>query len=599
MMNRTSAASAAYLAARRHSRRAVLRYGTLGGAGLAGAFALACGSSGNKGSGSGASSAPAQGGTVAAGNSQTASLVGRLIPAPTEAPIRGGVYNHVLGDNPPSLDPHRSASASAKQFASAVYSRLLRFKGSYDVNEANNLDVEPDLALSVESPDALTWTAKLRPNAKFHNVAPVNGHAVEAEDVKVTIQRALSEVNVNRGSLDMIDGAQVETPDKNTVVFKLKYPFANFRKLISSATFLWIFPREVAGGGYDPAKQMIGSGPFIFEGFTPDVAGTFKRNPEWFEKDRPYLDGLKIAIVPAKAQQLAQFTAGNLDQTAVPTEDVGTMKQQNPKADVVANWESGPILYFQLADGAVFRDIRIRQAASLAINREAYGRVLMEDKYQVGYSAPHYMGKWAMKTEDLPADVAQWYTFDLPRARKLLEEAGGQSLDVKLLKPKPYPSDPQHQTSAEMAFDMLKQLPWKISLVFIDYTREWMAGGKGARYGNYPGDTMVWGTLGATTDIDDLLFAYWHSKSTQKQTRLDDPRIDELIAKARSTLNEDEAVKAYKAIQQYIAAQVYSIGGLPQGLAYTMVAPRVRNWTAGDSNGIAVTSFSKVWIKPA
>ena len=54
-----------------------------------------------------------------------------------------------------------------------------------------------------------------------------------------------------------------------------------------------------------------------FSGLQPDVAYTYKRNPDWFDKPRPYLDGLRVAIIPSAAQQLAQFTAGNLDQAPV------------------------------------------------------------------------------------------------------------------------------------------------------------------------------------------------------------------------------------------------------------------------------------------
>ena len=172
-------------------------------------------------------------------------------------------------------------------------SRLLRYKTGVDPKVADGHDVKPDLALTSESPDAVTWTLKLRPDAKFHNVAPVSGRAVEGENIKATFIRALNEPkNVNRASLDMIDRTQIETPDKTTVVFKLKYAYASFAHTLASPTYSWIFPREAVAGGYNPEKQVIGSGPFLFENFTPDVALTYKRNPNWFGKPQPYVDGV-------------------------------------------------------------------------------------------------------------------------------------------------------------------------------------------------------------------------------------------------------------------------------------------------------------------
>src|SRR5437870_1289378 len=81
------------------------------------------------------------------------------------------------------------------------------------------------LALSVESPDALAWTVKLRPEVRWHNVAPVSRRALDAEDVKASFTRALDGKNPNRGSLTMIDPAKIETPAKDTVVFRLAYPY--------------------------------------------------------------------------------------------------------------------------------------------------------------------------------------------------------------------------------------------------------------------------------------------------------------------------------------------------------------------------------------
>ena len=122
-----------------------------------------------------------------------------------DAPKPGGTFSGYLGSNFP-LDPQK-LSGSAHVVTGGVYSRLLRFKSGLDPNLITNHDVENDLAISLESPDALTWTVKLRPDAKFHDVAPVNGHQVEAEDIKATYLRALDPAtnNPNRGTIDMID----------------------------------------------------------------------------------------------------------------------------------------------------------------------------------------------------------------------------------------------------------------------------------------------------------------------------------------------------------------------------------------------------------
>src|SRR5581483_10253397 len=142
---------------------------------------------------------------------------------------------------------------------------------------------------------------------------PVNGHALEAEDIKQTYLRATSSVNVNRGSLGMIDANSIQTPDKQTVTFKLNYAYAPFAHTVASGVYGWILPREVASNAYDPAKALIGTGPFTLESYTPDVALVYKKRSDWFEKGKPYIDGVRMAIVPDPNAALAQFTSGNVD----------------------------------------------------------------------------------------------------------------------------------------------------------------------------------------------------------------------------------------------------------------------------------------------
>lgn len=174
----------------RPTRRRLLRSAALAGVGLSGALALACAGGG-------------------AGTSQPAASGRSSLQAPEEPPQPGGTYNSYEQANPPTLDPHRTSAVTAMRAVSPVMSRLLRFKSTQDVEASYNLETQGDLALSVESPDAITWTVKLRPNARFHHVAPVNGRTVEAEDIKATFTRALEPTNPNRGALTAIDPAQI------------------------------------------------------------------------------------------------------------------------------------------------------------------------------------------------------------------------------------------------------------------------------------------------------------------------------------------------------------------------------------------------------
>src|SRR6266581_628197 len=161
----------------------------IAGGAAAAAFAASCGSR----SGQGGAASPAAGGQPSAGTPQP-----------------GGTLTVTQTTNPPTLDAQRTTSFYGLLQSSAVYSRLLQWKSGPTSDVIENHDVAPELATSFESSDAVTWTVKLRPDAKYQNIPPVNGHAVEAEDIRATFTRAIDPATIdpNRSVFNMIDPAQ-------------------------------------------------------------------------------------------------------------------------------------------------------------------------------------------------------------------------------------------------------------------------------------------------------------------------------------------------------------------------------------------------------
>jgi peptide/nickel transport system substrate-binding protein len=585
---------------RRYSRRSVVRGALLGGAGMAAAAALACKGTTTSSSSTGSPAKSASGGTTV---SALAGLDSRSGAEPKGPPIKGGTLNWYLTGNPPSLDPTQNVSANTSGLAGAVYSRLFSYKWYFDVVQSLNLDTAPDLAQTAESPDAVTWTVKLRPNAKFQNIAPVNGHAVEAEDIKQSFLKATAPQSVNAGNLGFIDPTQIQTPDKQTVVFKLNYPYAVFVASGLASRYSWIFPREAANGGFDPAKKMIGSGPWILDSVTPDVAITYKKNPDFYDAQKPYVDAVREAILPDPNARISQFASGHVDQLSnVLLNDVPTVQQENPKAESIhlINNANG-IMYYNLGDPkSPFQDIRLRQALAMSVDREAYAKA---SGYQSGQYIQTFMvspgiGKWAAVAEDYPSDTIQWYKYDPQRARQMMDAAGGSKLNVRMIYPTGNPVDQQLGGQAQTVFSMVKQLPWNVSYVTVDYNREWIAGGKGIGYpgGGVPADGMAWwGPGGVGPTVDEYVYNFYHSKGAGNLMHLNDLQVDSLIAKARATLKEDERVKAYKDVQFYIASKVYVLMGLVNGEVYTFISPRAQNYQLGDI-AAGLSNWAQMWL---
>jgi ABC-type transport system substrate-binding protein len=138
-----------------------------------------------------------------------------------------------------------------------------------------------------------------------------------------------------------------------------------------------------------------------------------------------------------------------------------------------------------------------------------------------------------------------------------------------------------------------------VSLVTIDYNKDWVGGGKGVRYGTFPSpnDSFVWAGLEGRQDIDEYIFGWYGGVSSTNLSHLRDDRLDSMLDKARAIVNEDERAKSYIELQKYIADQMFSVAGNPNGLSYTLIRPRVRNWTNGDTYGKGTQTWSQLWLQ--
>ena len=564
----------------RLGRRQLLSRVAVGTAGLSGAALLACSNKRSGGTNSGG-----QAGQGASGGARG-------------KPQYGGTFNTSMPSNA-ILDPQK-VSAAPQTAISGVMSRLFLFKTDTDPNAIANHDLDSDLGLSAESPDAVTWTIKLRTDAKFQNIPPANAHPVEAEDIKATFTRATGlSSNPNRGSLSMIDPTQIQMPDAHTVVFKLNFPYSPFQRTLASPAYSWIFPREVLSDAYDPAKVVIGSGPFTLESATPDVANVYKKSPTWYRTGQPYVDGMRLAIIADAAQRLAQFSAGNLDELAPGSNDVATAQQQNPKARFIkfASGTPEPISY-QLGDPtSIFQDIRVRQAVSMALDRDALGKAVDNGQYLEPLYVPVYMGKWSLQVKDLDPSIAQYYQYNPAEAKKLLEAAGVTDVPLRFAYVNNGPfTTPDFIKLGQACNNMLSAAGFKISLSSIDYSKDYIDSGKGASQGFYPKDMMVFGGSSVYTEADEFLYNNFDSKTTSGHLMLKDPTLDDMIAKERTIVNETDRLTAIHNIEKYIAAKVYTVPTVG-AYAFTMVQPRVQNYDYSNTLGKGTEIWAKLWLQ--
>jgi ABC-type transport system substrate-binding protein len=134
-------------------------------------------------------------------------------------------------------------------------------------------------------------------------------------------------------------------------------------------------PRE-ADGGFDPKRDVRGHGPWMLDAYTPSVGLTWKRNPDYYVKDRPFPERLEMPIVPDHAQQLAQFKTGAIYTNVTTLADVIETKRDAPQALLMQGSDfkaaGGGYVTFGWGEGSPWADPRLRQAMSMALDRQAY-----------------------------------------------------------------------------------------------------------------------------------------------------------------------------------------------------------------------------------
>jgi peptide/nickel transport system substrate-binding protein len=211
---------------------------------------------------------------------------------------RGGRLVTVQGTDYFSFDP---TVLTGGLTAEDVFSRLIRLKPGH--LEPVTYSFTGDVFDSWEfSPDKLSLTGKVRQGFTWHNVPPVGGRQIDAEDVVQAVKRYAA-VGPNRASY--FTEVNPDSPitswsatDNRTVVFKLKQPSAGLLGVMATqGAGLYLTPKE-ADSGYDPRSVAIGSGNWQVAEWQPSARLMLKRHEGHYEKARLYIDERHQTILP-------------------------------------------------------------------------------------------------------------------------------------------------------------------------------------------------------------------------------------------------------------------------------------------------------------
>ena len=346
----------------------------------------------------------------------------RVFSAQAEKPRAGGELVFAVGGTPPSFDGHRETTFAMLHPIAPHYSTLLRF------DPQNYPKIVGDVAESwTISKDALTYTFKIRKGIKFHD-----GSELTSRDVKATYDKIVfppeGVVSARQASYDLVK--KIEAPDPYTLVFQLKHLSASFLANLASP---WNFIYKADILAKDPRwyeKNIMGTGPFTFVEYVAGSHWVGKKNPNYFMKGRPYLDGYRAVIIRDTAPRVASVRSG---QALVefrgfnPAARDDIVKSAGSKVVIQESPWACNIMVSLNNEKKPFNDVRVRRALNLAIDRWGASQALSKIsvmKYVGGLLRPGSV--FATPEGELVKLSGFGKNVDAARkeARRLLTEAG-------------------------------------------------------------------------------------------------------------------------------------------------------------------------------
>ncbi len=341
-----------------------------------------------------------------------------------EKPRSGGELVFVVPSEPPSYDAHQEETFGVIHPVAPHYSTLLR------VDPLDKTGTKPvgDLAESwTVSKDGLVYTFKLHKGVKFHD-----GSEMTSKDVKASYDKILSPpagVKSLRASA-YAAVKEIEAPDAHTVRFTLKWPESSLLLNLASP-WNWIYKADILAK--DPQwymKNVMGTGPFKFVEHVRGSHWVGKKNPDYWDKGKPYLDGYRAIFISNSAAQVAAVRGERAMiqfRSFSPPERDSLVQALGPKITVQESpWDCLNFVSMH-HQKKPFDDKRVRRALSLALDRyegsKALSRItLVKDVAGIivpgtPYATPpQELEKLAGYGRDINANRAE--------AKRLLREAG-------------------------------------------------------------------------------------------------------------------------------------------------------------------------------
>ena len=470
-----------------------------------------------------------------------------LASSPALAQKQGGTLRMYIWDNPPSASIHEEATVSTTTPFMGLYNNLVLYDQHEKLNSMDN--IRPELATSwVWSDDKTRLTFKLREDVSWHDGKPFT-----ARDVACTMDKlqdkAADKFRKNPRAIWWQNLKEVTVNGDLEATFVLNRPQPSFLSMFASG-YTPVYPCHVSTK--DMRTNPIGTGPFKFVELKRGDSVKFVRNPDYWKKGKPYLDGIDWKVIENRSTRVLAFVAGEFDMTFGTDITIPLLKDINSQApqaicELAPSYVSINLIINPKA--APFNDPTIRKAMALALDRKTFIDILSNGKDDIsGVMLPPPEGVWGMPPEMLAA--LPGYSTDIEKsraeARKIMEGLGYS--ESKVLKVKVATRNISvYRDPAVILIDQLKKVYIDGELEVVD-TSIWHA--KVTR-GDYSVGLNLTGV--SVDDPDVNLYENYSCNSERNLTQYCNKDVDALIDKQSQETDFDKRKKIVWEIERKLA----------------------------------------------
>jgi peptide/nickel transport system substrate-binding protein len=501
----------------------------------------------------------------------------------------GGTLKIYDWDNPPSLSIHEEVTHATLVPMMGVLNNLVMYKQDEPQNSLQS--VVPDLAKEWSwNEDGTHLTFRLREGVKWHD-----GRPFTAKDVQCTwdllLGRSSEKLRTNPHKAWYQNVEEVTADSDFVATFRLRRPQPALIALLASG-FSPVYPCHVSPR--EMRQHPIGTGPFKFLEFKPKESIKVVRNPDYWKKGRPYLDGIEYPIITNRPTAILAFIAGKLDMTfpfQVTVPLLNDVQSQAPQAICELRTSNGAPTLIMNHTAPPFDNADLRKVMALTLDRKAFIDTLTGGQGKIGAAMmPPPEGVWGMPTDMLQA--LPGYDPDVQKsrgeARKLMERVGygpDKRLSLKIgIRNIPFLRDP-----GIILIDQLKE-------VYIDGELD-------------PVETSVWfpriarreyqvGLTGITSGVDDpdqQLYENYSCGSERNYSGYCDRDVEQLIDRQSREADQEKRRRLVweidKKLQQDSVRPI-----IYYGLDATCWQPHVKGLTIMVNSVYNGWRFEDVWL---